>query len=68
MTCGTPLLWRGVPDPADHQVASIAEFEPMVAKLKGAGYEGLGVGGPSPASRWAPSSELYRAPTREHTT
>ncbi|MEU5640903.1 ABC transporter substrate-binding protein [Streptomyces milbemycinicus] len=38
----------GIPDPADHQVASVAEFESMVAKLKAAGYEGLGVGGSSP--------------------
>ncbi|MES4908251.1 MULTISPECIES: extracellular solute-binding protein [unclassified Streptomyces] len=38
----------GIPDPADHQVASVAEFESMAAKVKSAGYEGLGVGGSSP--------------------
>jgi len=38
----------GVSEPADHQVASIADFEAMVAKVKAAGYEGLGVGGSSP--------------------
>ncbi|WP_314177169.1 ABC transporter substrate-binding protein [Streptomyces winkii] len=38
----------GIPDPADHQVASVDEFESMVDKLKAAGYAGFGVGGSSP--------------------
>ncbi|MGW3462272.1 extracellular solute-binding protein [Streptomyces olivaceoviridis] len=38
----------GIPDPADHQISSVAEFESMVARLKAAGYQGLGVGGSSP--------------------
>jgi ABC-type glycerol-3-phosphate transport system substrate-binding protein len=38
----------GIPDPADHQVASVTDFESMVAKLKAAGYQGFGVGGSSP--------------------
>lgn len=38
----------GIPDPADHQIASVADFESMVGKLKAAGYQGFGVGGASP--------------------
>ncbi|MEV6156809.1 extracellular solute-binding protein [Nonomuraea sp. NPDC052129] len=38
----------GLPDPPDHQVASVADFESMVGKVKAAGYEGFGVGGSSP--------------------
>lgn len=38
----------GVPDPAGHQVASVTDFESMVGRLKGAGYQGFGVGGSSP--------------------
>jgi raffinose/stachyose/melibiose transport system substrate-binding protein len=38
----------GVPDPANHQATSVADFESMVGKLKAAGYQGFGVGGSSP--------------------
>jgi raffinose/stachyose/melibiose transport system substrate-binding protein len=38
----------GIPEPANHQIASVADFEAMVGKLKTAGYQGFGVGGSSP--------------------
>jgi raffinose/stachyose/melibiose transport system substrate-binding protein len=38
----------GIPTPADHQLKSPADLDSMVAKLKAAGYQGLGVGGSSP--------------------
>lgn len=38
----------GIQLPANHQIPSVAQFESMVAKLKAAGYQGLGVGGASP--------------------
>lgn len=38
----------GIADPPDHQIASVADFESLVGKVKAAGYEGFGVGGSSP--------------------
>lgn len=37
-----------IPDPANHQIPSVADFESIVNKLKAAGYQGFGVGGSSP--------------------
>jgi raffinose/stachyose/melibiose transport system substrate-binding protein len=38
----------GIPTPVDHQLKALSDLPAMVAKLKRAGYQGLGVGGASP--------------------